>query len=332
MPTKLMGLSPQEISQISTGRRANEASQMRQVQALISALGQRKTANLNKEKFGLEQQKFELEEEKFERLKNPPMIQMKTEGGQIYEVPKAAQAEGIRAQAYVDDLYRTGKLDKAKHDAWMKPVVMSIPDGAGGWIPYEVPSGMLQATADSMKKLQDVRERSVEATRMREGLKALGGQTVGDIKDIPLSTLIGTMPTALPSLVSRPKTGTTVAMKPEERRKLMKDQETSAFNMLEEKMDTSEASIASYNDRSKSLGYPSMMFRYSGKPTKFLGMSFGGDKELIEVKLPVSGGVQTTPEDVLISAKQKGISISQRLQQIHEGMLIIEEARKARIK
>ena len=328
MPTSLMGLSPQEISQISAGRRSTESGQLRQIQSLIGALGDQKTA-------GIAREKMDLAREKFEHEKNPPMIQMKTEDGQIYEVPKAAQAEGIRAKATVDNLYQTGRIDKAKHDAWMKPVVISIPDGAGGWIPYEVPSGMLQETAAATKNLQAMRVSGVEESRRREAFEALGGKTIGDIKNIPMADMLGIRPEALSTMISKAELGTGVdaqikTLKPEERRKLIRDHTDNAALMIKEGSKTSDASIQSYNDQSRSLGYPSMMFRHSTEPKSFYGVSVpltGGD-DLIEVKLPVTAGKQMTPDIVYTDAKKKGISVSQRLQEIYEGMKIIEQARQ----
>jgi len=315
MPTSLMGLSPAEINAISGRRQVAETGQMQEISSMLKVLGQQRTA-------GIEREKMDLAKEKFEYEKNPPMIQMKTESGQIYEVPKAAQAEGIRAKAEVEERYRTGKINQAQHDAWMKPVVMSIPDGAGGWLPYSVPSGMMQTTAAAIKNLQEVRVSGVEQRRTQEGISALGGQTIGDIENIPLATLAATMPGMLPSLASRPKAGA-AGLKPEERRKLILDQENNAFKMIEEGGGTSEASISAYNDRSKTLEYPSMMFKYKEEVSWWPDVN-----ELVELKLPVISGKQVTPADIESAAKSRGVSVRTILETIHKGQLEIAQSKR----
>lgn len=320
MPTSLMGLSPTEISAISSRRMASESRDLGQLQSIIKALGDQRKA-------GLEREKFELEQEKFDFEKAPPMVQMKTEGGQIYEVPKEAQAEGIKAKAYVDELYRTGRMDKAKHTAWMKPVVMSIPDKAGKWISYEVPSGMLQTTAAAAKDLQALRVSGVEEERRRKGFEALGGQTIGDIKDVSMATMLGIRPEAMETMITeagkiKPLVGGK-GLKPEERRKLIKDHAENAFKIKQEGKETSDASIAAYNDQSKDLGYPSMMVR-----TDVPGALWGTSEKVVEVKLPVVGGKQITPTQIYDAAEARQVAVNEILKTIYEGQLAMESSKR----
>lgn len=307
----LMGLSPEEISAISGKRTATEGDRYKMAGLLINMMGAKQQADVAREEL--------------EFLKNPPMVQMKTEDGQIFEVPRIKQAEGIKAKADVDEAYRSGRISQTEHDAWMKPVHISLPDGAGGWVPYETQSGMLQEIAAGIKSLQDIRVSGVEEERKRKGVAALGGQTIGDIEDIPLSTLAATMPGGvIPAMVAKPRVGTAAAaLKPEERRKLIKDHEDSAFKIIDEGAETSDASIQSYNDRSKTLNYPSMMFRY--KEAK----SWWPDThEVVEIKLPVVGGKQVTPTQIQEAATKRGVSVEAILETIHAGQLMMENSKR----
>ncbi len=307
----LVGLSPQEISAIGARRDVTESNRYKQAQMLINMMGTRQQGELAKRKLDL--------------LENPPMVKMKI-ADQIYEIPRQSQIEGAKAKAEVEERLRTGLIDQAQHDAWMKPVVTSLPSGEGGWVDYEVPSGMLQQMAGGIKSLQDVRVSGVEEDRKRKGVEALGGQTIGDIENIPLSTLAATMPGGvIPAMVAKPMAGV-AALRPEERRKLIVDHEKSADDLRTE-FYASDASIAAYNDRSKTLDYPSMMFRGTADKT-FLGITYGEEDKPIEVKLPVANRVQMTPTDIFTAAKRKGISVNDRLQEIYEGMIVIEHAEK----
>jgi hypothetical protein len=305
----LIGLSPEEISAISGRRTATESDRYKMAGMLINMMGAK--------------QQGELARRKLELLENPPMVQMKTEGGQIFEVPRMKQAEGIRAKANVDEAYRTGRISQAEHDAWMKPVHISLPDGAGGWIPYETQSGMLQEIAAGIKNLQDIRVSGVEEERKRRGIEALGETTIGGIGDVPLSTLAATMPGGvIPAMVAKPRAGV-AGLKPEERRKLIKDHEESAFKITAEGPKTTDASIQSYNERSRTLNYPSMMFRY--KETK---PWWPDVHEIVEIKLPVVGGKQITPTQIQEAATKRGVSVEQILETIHAGQLAIENSKR----
>lgn len=303
----LMGLSPQEISAIGARRDVTESNRYRQAQMLINMMGAR--------------QQGELARKKLELLEDPPMVKMKI-ADQIYDIPKGSQIEGAKAKAEVEERLRTGRISQAEHDAWMKPVVTSLPRGDGGWVDYEVPSGMLRDMASGIKSLQDVRVSGVEEERKQRGVAALGGQTIGDIEDIPLSTLAATMPGALPALVSRPRPGV-AGLKPEERRKLIVDHEVTATSMLKKGADTSDASISAYNERSGTLNYPSMMFRY-----KKVKPWWPDVHEVVEIKLPVVRGRQLTPTDIKEKAVEKGTSVNAILETLHKGQLIIESSKR----
>lgn len=313
----LMGLSPQEINSISGRRQTAEGQRMQQLRLLMSMLGSQKTA-------GVEREKLDLAREEFEFEKNPPMVKMKI-GEAIYDIPRDAQIEGAKAKSEVEERLRSGRISQSEHDAWMKPVVTSLPRGDGGWVEYEVHSGMLQQMAAGIKSLQDVRVSGVEEERKRKGVAALGTQTIGDIENIPLSTLAATMPGGvIPAMVAKPRPGTAMAaLKPEERRKLLRDHEESAFKILELGEDTSEAAIQNYNERSTTLNHPSMMFRYKEeKPW------WPDSNNPVEVKLPIVGGVQMTPNDVKSSAKSRGWSVDKTLEYIYEGLLKIENTKR----
>jgi len=155
----LFGLSPEEISGVSARRTATDADRYKMAGMLINMMGAKQQADINREKLEL--------------LKNPPMVQIKI-ADQIYEIPKGSQLEGAKAKAEVEERYRTGTIDQAQHDAWMKPVVTSLPRGDGGWVEYEVPSGMLQSMASGIKSLQEVRVSGVEQERKRKAVEALG--------------------------------------------------------------------------------------------------------------------------------------------------------------
>lgn len=311
----LMGLSPQEINAISGRRQAAEGQRMQQLRLLMGMLGSQKTA-------GLEREKLDLAKEKFAFEKDPPMVKMKI-GEAVYDIPRGAQVEGAKAKAEVAERLRTGRISQAQHDAWMKPVVTSLPRGDGGWVEYEVPSGMLQEMAAGIKSLQDVRVSGVEAERKRQGIEALGETTIGGIGDVPLSTLAETMPSGvIPAMVAKP--GTAVeGLKPEERRKLIVDHEVTATSMLEKGAETSDASISAYNDRSKTLNYPSMMFRY-----KEIKPWWPDVHEVVEIKLPVVAGEQITPTQVQEAATKRGVAVDKILETIHAGQLAIESTKR----
>lgn len=308
----LYGLSPQEISAIGARRSANQANQLKMAGMLVDMLGSRQQAETARRK-----QEF---------LENPPMVKIRI-AGQIYEIPRGSQLAGAKAKSEVEERYRTGRIDQAQHDAWMKPIKTSMPSKAGEWIEYDVPSGMLKEMATGAKSLQAGMTAGAEETRKREGLAALGGQTIGDIEGVPLSTLATTMPGGvIPAMLAKPRAGVgaRAGIKPEERRKLIMDQENSAFKMLEEGADTSEASVSAYNDRSKTLGYPSMMLKVSDAQKSFLGIPYTGS-DLIEVKLPVVEGEQITPAQVEKAAKDRGISAEEVLQIIYKGQQLREK-------
>lgn len=305
----LFGLSPEEISGVSARRAATESDRSRMAGMLINMMGAK--------------QQGDIAREKLEFLKNPPMVQIKI-ADQIYEIPKGSQLEGAKAKAEVEERYRTGRIDQAQHDAWMKPVVTSLPRGDGGWVEYEVPSGMLQSMAAGIKSLQEVRVSGVEEERKHKAIEALGPQTIADIEKIPLATLAETMPGALPALVSRSKAGTT-GLKPEERRKLMIDQEITAKGLLA-KESVSDATVSTYNERSKTLNYPSMMFRYE-KKTGYFDLALDVDKP-VEVKLPIVAGKQITPTDVTQLAKTRGMSVEDILRTIYEGQLKMAQSQR----
>lgn len=305
----LLGLSPQEISAISGRRAATENDRYKMASMLINMLGAK--------------QQGDLARKKQELLENPQMTQMKTESGQVYEVPRAAQAAGITAKANFDKAWREGNISQEQHDAWMKPVQISLPDGAGGWVPYETPSGMLKDMAGGIKDLQDIRVSGVEQERVRQGISALGNQTIKDIGKIPLATLASTMPTGvIPAMVSKPSAGTT-GLKPEDRRKLMKDHEDSAFKIKAEGASTTDASIQSYNERSRTLNYPSMMFRYNEVKPWWPDVN-----ETVEVKLPVIDGKQITPTQIQEAAVKRGVSVEDVLRTIYEGQLTMEQSKR----
>lgn len=306
----LMGLSPQEISAIGARRDVTESNRYKQAQMLINMMGAK--------------QQGELARKKQELLENPPMVKIKI-ADQIYEIPRESQIEGAKAKAEVEERLRTGQIDQAQHDKWMKPVVTSLPRGDGGWVEYEVPSGMLQQMAGGIKSLQDVRVSGVEEERKRAGVEALGSQTIGDIEDIPLSTLAATMPGGvIPAMVAKPRAGATAAaLKPEERRKLIKDHEESAFKITSEGAKTTDASIQSYNDRSKTLNYPSMMFRYEKDRPWWPDIN-----KPVEIKLPVVGGKQITPTQIQEAATKRGVSVDAILETIHAGQLAIENSKR----
>lgn len=294
----LYGLSPQEISAIGARRSANQANQLKMAGMLVDMLGSR--------------QRAETARRKQEFLENPPMVKIRI-ADQLYEIPKDSQIAGARAKAEVEERYRTGQIDQAQHDAWMKPVRTSLPSEAGEWTEYDVPSGMLKEMATGAKSLQAGMISGAEEERTRRGLQALGGQTIGDIEGIPLSTLATTMPSGvIPAMIAKPRVGAARDLKPEERRKLMKDHEESAFRILEKPGKASDAAIRNYNNRSKTLGATSMMFR-----SKEPGFFWDTD-DAVEVKLPVVGGMQITPDQVFEKAKERGISVEDILKTIYE--------------
>lgn len=310
----LMGLSPQEISAISGRRTAAESDRYKMAGMLINMMGVKQQGELAKRKLDL--------------LENPPMVKMKI-ADQIYEIPKQSQIEGAKAKAEVEERLRTGRISQVQHDAWMKPVMTSLPRGDGGWIDYEVPSGMLESMASGIKSLQDVRVSGVEQERKRKGIEALGGQTVEELYGAPATDIAAVMPGILPTMAARPRAGTAAAgLKPEERRKLIVDHEVTATSMLEKGAETSDASVSAYNDRSKTLGYPSMMLKYGGQAETFMGIPYTGGEGLIEVKLPVVGGRQIIPADVEKMAKTKKMSIKDILKTIYEGQQIMENSRR----
>jgi len=301
----LVGLSPEEIRGISARRTAVES-------------GMRSNAGLFLDLLGTKS-KMALDETKRQQILNPPMVKMKI-GEQLYEIPREAQAEGARAKAYVDNLFKTQKISEAEHAEWMKPVPVTSIDEKGIETQYMVTQGMLQTMAQGMKSRAETRD--IELGQMREtaGLEALGDQTVGDIEQIPLRTLAATIPSAIPGLVSRPPV--TEGLKPEEHRKLVKDQETTAFNLIKKEAQPTEAEIDAYNERSRKLGYSSMIFHHKKV------VDWGRDiDEAVEVKLPSHGGVQITPEMIYEKAKKDAVPVSDILKNIHEAQLAIKEAK-----